>query len=223
MNHRNALLAILAVSLFVAGCGSSNGTASAPARNEAVFMSTPSPEMTTGTSMPPGMAMPAGRASTAASPPETPAPRVTDGATPSASAQMICGPETKGNVASLAGRNGPVPSTTTWADHLYTCSYELPQGPLVISVKESSDLIAARSYFDALQTRDRSVTVLSGLESLGFPSYKTPAGRVVFLKDNMTLVVDAASLPALVGPSNTGRTSFAYTIASDILACWQGS
>ena len=61
---------------------------------------------------------------------------------------------------------------------------------------------------------------MSGLIGLGLPAYEDTAGRVVFLKDNMTLQVNPTALPQRVGPQKTSRADFAYTLATDILACW---
>jgi hypothetical protein len=47
-------------------------------------------------------------------------------------------------------------------------------------------------------------------------------GAAVFLKDDKTIRVDATGLPARDGPSGDSRTDLAYTIATDILACWAG-
>lgn len=61
---------------------------------------------------------------------------------------------------------------------------------------------------------------MSGLVGLGLPAYQDTTGRVVFLKDNMTLLVNPAALPPRVGPHKSSRADFAYTLATDILACW---
>jgi len=60
------------------------------------------------------------------------------------------------------------------------------------------------------------------MAGLGLRAYEKANGTVVFLKDNMTLQVDATALPRLVGAQNTSRVDFAYTVATDILACWSG-
>jgi hypothetical protein len=63
---------------------------------------------------------------------------------------------------------------------------------------------------------------LAGMASLGFPSYETQNGTVVFRKDDKVLRVDAAGLRGLAA-LHTTSTSYAYTIATDVLACWNGS
>jgi hypothetical protein len=98
----------------------------------------------------------------------------------------------------------------------------LPTGPLVLSVKDSADVAAARGYLDRRRRGMGRTQPLTGLAGLGLPAYENTTGSVVFLKDNMTLQVDAAALPVRVGPQSTSRTDLAYTIATDVLACWTG-
>ena len=46
-----------------------------------------------------------------------------------------------------------------------------------------------------------------GLPGLGLPGYQTAGGMVIFLKDAMTLQVDATALPEQVGPNLVSRTT----------------
>lgn len=140
---------------------------------------------------------------------------------PPVKAAMVCGKEIMDGVATLAGEATLPAAKTTWADHLYTCTYQLPQGPLIISVKESSDPSTAITYFETLQKDAGAVTPLAVLEALGLPSFHTGTGQAAFVKDNLTLKVDASRLPARVGRPPIGRTSFADTVTSDILDCWR--
>ena len=167
-------------------------------------------------SMSPGESMP-GMASTTAAP-GAQLPGIAAG--PSQAAQMICGPETQRNLATLIALHTPPSTKATWADHTYTCTYQLPGGPLVLSVKESAGVAAARGYFAATRARSRNATTLSGMVGLGLPAYQDTTGKVVYLKDNMTLQVNPTALPPKVGPQQTSRADFAYTLATDILACW---
>lgn len=146
---------------------------------------------------------------------------VADEEAPSVKTAMVCGKEIMDSVATLAGEATLPAAQTTWVDHLYTCTYRLPQGPLVISVKESSDPSTAVAYFETLQKDAGTVTPLAVLEALGLPSFHTPTGQAAFVKDNLTLKVDASRLPAQVGRPPRGRTSFADTVTSDILDCWR--
>ena len=133
---------------------------------------------------------------------------------------MICAQETKDDISSILALDQAPNTVDDWADATYTCTYQLPGGPLVISVKESPDPAAAGNYFDALRGKIRAVPI-KGLANLGFPAAQTSNGSVVFLKDGSTLHVDATGLPAGVGPQNVTRTDFAYQVATTILACWK--
>lgn len=208
MNNKWALSVLIATALLL------TGGAAAKANAGNATASHLAPNMT----MSPGMTMSSGVKMAAAPSVHT----AVDASSPSKSASMICGPETAKNVATLMGLHTPAPTKATWADHLYTCTYRLPNGPLVLSVKQSTDARAARGYFGTLRDRLGGTTALTGLAGLGLPAYQNTTGSVVFLKDNMTLQVDATALPSRIGEQNTSRTDLAYTIATDILACWTG-
>lgn len=139
---------------------------------------------------------------------------------PSPSAQMICSTEIRRDVAQTFALSGLAPGTTTWHQQAFTCTYELPNGPLTLSVQDSADEATGMTYFSALRARDGSPPLLQGLEAFGLPSYETLDGTVVFLKDGKTLEVDATSLPAVAGPNDESRTDVAYAIAADVIGCW---
>jgi hypothetical protein len=146
----------------------------------------------------------------------------TSTAGPSASALMVCGTEIKGAVETILAAS-PAPTTTaTWTDHLYTCTYHLASGTLVLSVKESPDTASAHTYLTTLQHQLDSTTPLTGSQGLGFPGFQDATGDVVILKDDKTLHVDATGLAAASGPSKLSRADVAYEIATDILGCWTG-
>ena len=222
MKKRKGPLALLiAVPLLLTGCAAASAGAdeTAPATSMAHTASlTPPMSMAPGMTMAPGQSMSGMAATTPAPTPHT----NMKASSPSASATMICGPETVKNVTILMGMRTPAPARATWANRLYTCTYQLPGGPLALSVKESSDAAEARGYFDALRARIGRTAPVTGLAGLGLPAYEKTNGTVVFLKDNMTLQVDATALPPRVGPQNTTRADLAYTVATDILACWSG-
>ena len=218
MNNRNRPLSLLiALPLLLTACNASSATAGGATPTTVISPAT-SPTMSPGMSMAPGESMPGMTSTSAAASPKT----IVNAASPSASAKMICGPETARSVATLMGLHTPAPTKTSWADHLYTCTYQLPVGHLVLSVKESPSAAAARDYFNAGQARLGHTKALTGLTGLGLPAYENSTGIVVFLKDNMTLQVDSTALPPQVGPQNTLRADLAYTVATDVLACWNG-
>lgn len=143
-------------------------------------------------------------------------------AAPSESARMVCGPEIRRDVATILGLRTPPPASTSWVNQLYTCTYRLSDGPLNVSVKESGAVSSARTYFAGLRQQLGPTEPLRGLDSLGLPSFETSTGTVAFLKDDKTLQIDATHLPAEVGPQHRQRGDLAYTVATDILGCWNG-
>lgn len=139
---------------------------------------------------------------------------------PSSAAEMVCGQEIRAKIAQiLALPTDPLPSST-WAAGLYTCTYRLPSGALVLSVRESSDPAAARSSAQSAVAALPGAAAIEGLTNLGLPGYQSPAGAVAFAKDSFALTVDATGLLEPVGPHGISRSSLAYQIATDVLACW---
>lgn len=146
-------------------------------------------------------------------------PDMATGAGPSATARMVCGAEIRGNVARVSALSAPA-GTSTWADHLYTCTYRLPAGSLVLSVKDSADAASGKQFFARLRQHVGHTTPLSGMLSLGLPSFQTSDGTVVFLKDGKTLTVDATRLPSTIGRYRQSRPDLAYAVAASVVACW---
>ncbi|MHC6231826.1 hypothetical protein ACX5I6_20030 [Arthrobacter sp. MMS24-T111] len=159
----------------------------------------------------------ASAASATASPPsDIPA---TDAGGPSAAALMVCADETRGNISRILALPTAPRTTASWAGKLYTCTYALPAGSLVLSVKEAADPDTARATFQDQQRTTPAAAPIEGLANLGFPAFQTPASAV-FTKDNFVLTVDAAALPETVGPNHVTRAAFAYQVATTVLACW---
>lgn len=203
MNGRHWALGMLAtLSVLMTGCAATSATTQ-PAHG---VSTSAMPAMSPGMAMPPGMTMPGN--GTADS--------------PSASAQMVCGPEIQADIATILTLRTAPATTATWADHLYTCTYHLADGPLVLSVKESSDVPAATAYFTTLREHLGTTQPLVGLAGLGNPGYDTGQGTVVVLKDDKTLQVNATGLPNRVGQHEQSRADLAYEVATDILGCWTG-
>ncbi|WP_334173779.1 hypothetical protein [Sinomonas sp.] len=137
-------------------------------------------------------------------------------------AAMVCGDEIRDRIAqALALPAVPVPASA-WAAGLYTCTYALPGGTLVLSVKAYPDPAAARSYAQAAVAGLPGAAPIQGLANLGLPAYRSSTGTVAFAKDAFALTVDATRLGEPVGPQRTTRTALAYQIATDVLACWSG-
>ncbi len=146
-------------------------------------------------------------------------PEPSDGIAP-LTARMVCGGEVARNLKELDGLPRAIPATSTWKDQIFTCTYTLAEGPLVLTVKKSATNAEAKSYFSATQAAVSGVTMPS-FAALGIPAYSTPQGAVSFVKDDMTLLVDVTALPDSVGPQATKRGEFASTVASFVLACWR--
>lgn len=160
---------------------------------------------------------PAGSGALATQPPSDNSGAAAGG--PSAAALMVCGEETRANIVRILALPSPPGTSASWADKLYTCTYALPAGPLVLSVKETSDPTAARASFDGLQRTTAGAAPIEGLANLGFPAFQT-SSSAVFVKDNFVLTVDASVLPAAVGPHQVSHGAFAYEVATTVLACW---
>lgn len=161
-----------------------------------------------------------GSASIGASPPATsvatPQPA---GATPSASARMVCGPDAQREIALSLQLRLSAPISPTWADHLYSCRYTYPIGSFEMSVKELADQAATDAYYTATRTDPVDQLALGGL---GQAAYAGPAGIIVVRKDFKVLRIDATGLPAQFGQPPMSRAEAARRIASDIMDCWNG-
>jgi len=213
LKARTHIMASFAVALLLSGCAAAAGSTSPVESAAATATTAPA---TAPLSEVPATASAASAAATHSGDQHTP----TQAAGPSKASQMICAQETSDDIASILALTEPPHTVDNWADATYTCTYHLADGPLVISVKESPGPAAARKYFDALQGKLKAEPI-RGLANLGFPAAQTPDGSVVFLKDSSTLHVNAAALPAAVGPQDVTHTDFAYQVATTILACWK--
>ena len=58
---------------------------------------------------------------------------------PSPAEKMICAAETHTTIQKVLGLTSTPTSAATWRDHLYTCTYRLPMGTLIVSVKQSAN------------------------------------------------------------------------------------
>jgi hypothetical protein len=202
MKTRQLIVGLSGLALLLTGCASggdsgtaaAGGTATAPGHSMA------------GTSMPPGHSMAGMSAAPARS-------------EPSEAAKMICSDDIRGQVRTVLGLTAPAPVRSSWQNRLYTCTYTLPMGTMVLSVQESASKPAAAAHFRSLRSRLGSTQPLLGL---GEQAYATKTGIAVVLKDNMTLRVDTTDLPVVFGSQQQRRTDLAYEIASAVLGCWTG-
>lgn len=194
-----AAIAPVVLAVVLAGCGAQHGGAAQQAAPQGTH------KMADGTVM--NDAAMAGMHSTAAT-------------HPSSAAAMICGPETHESLQHNVGLAATPRSSSTWAGGIYTCTFHLPGGDVVVSVQDATDLTAGRHYFDSVRGRLAGLHEIKGVQSFGLPGYQDGHGVVLFLKDGKTLEVDATGLPAAVGPYHQSPGDVAYGLAAAIVACW---
>ena len=132
-------------------------------------------------------------------------------------ASMVCGPEISGDLTEILQLKGAPHSVSDWADDVYTCTYHLPMGPLVLSVNVSDTDGQADAYFDGQRAESPTAEEFVGL---GERAYRTAGGDVTVVKDDMTLTVDATALPETFGANGQKRTALAFEVASQVLGCW---
>jgi hypothetical protein len=135
----------------------------------------------------------------------------------------VCGPEIRRDIGHLLSLQPAPEGSATWRNHVYTCTYQLPAGPLVLEVTESADVPAAHRHFGSLRHQLGPTKPLNGLTGLGLPAYETGTGTTVFLKDNLVLRVDATNLKPKPGEKADSRTDIAYEVATDVMGCWTES
>jgi hypothetical protein len=202
MKTRQLVLSLSAIALAMTGCAAGKDSAGVAPAGAAASM--PAGQTMAGMSMAPGQTM-AGMST-----PATPGQ-------PSAKSRMVCTGDVRDEVRTVLKLDAPAPVSTSWQDQLFTCTYALPMGKMVLSVKESASKAAAASYFQALRTRLGATTALQGV---GEQAFATTTGIAVVLKDSSTLRVDTTGLPETFGPQQQRRTDLAYEMATVVIGCW---
>lgn len=142
------------------------------------------------------------------------------GATPPSNAQMICSTETRNRVAGALNLDTTAAPQSTWAHSVYTCSYPLPMGRLLLSVTVAPSDAAAR---DTLARMRAQLGATRDEPGLGQQAYGTATGTIVAVKDNMVLRVDATGLPDDLGVTHESRIDLAEVVAAGIFDCWTGT
>src|SRR4051794_3613541 len=148
-------------------------------------------------------------ASQAAAAPSTGHPTSTDG--PPERAAMVCGEEIAGEIGQILRLDEPPHTVSTWSDGVYTCTYQLPEGPLELSVEVSDSDRTADAFFDARRTE---ATGAEDIVGLGERAFGSGTGEVTVVKDDMTLTVDATALPEIFGDDGQKRSAFAFEVAA---------
>lgn len=142
------------------------------------------------------------------------------GATPPSAALMICSDETRGRVAGALNLDATAAPQSSWAHSVYTCSYPLPMGRLVLSVTVAPTDAAARETLAGMRAQLGTAQPEPGL---GQQAYGTATGTLVAVKDNMVLKVDATALPDDLGVTHERRIDLAVVVAAGIFDCWTGT
>jgi hypothetical protein len=203
MKSSTLMLAVAAALLVAAGCSTNSGQAPQAAAAKAPASSTvPAAPNASGQPMA-GMSMSAA-----------------GGAAPTATALMICSSDIKTKVQQVLKLAALPRTTSSFAHGIYTCTYDLPVGPMVLSVQHAETPNAADAYYQGLKPSLGATDVLLGL---GSKAYGSSRGVAVVMKDNETLVVDTRALPTVFGSDQQKRTDLANEIASDVLGCWTGN
>lgn len=202
-----ALPALLAAPVLLAGCGSSSAATQPEAATSTLSGTSAMPGMPgmPGMSGMPGM--PSGTAPAGGS--------ATSG--PTETAVMVCGGRVADAVGQALALDGPPHADSGWAAPVFTCTYHLPMGPLVLTVQVAPDRPGAGAAFDADQRRRGETTTLPGL---GERAFGTPAGVTEVVKDAQVLTVDATGLPEVFGTDGQRRTDFANEVAAAVMGCW---
>jgi hypothetical protein len=139
---------------------------------------------------------------------------------PPAAAQMVCSDELRRELGDALGLAEVPAPTPTWADHVYTCTYPLPTGRLVLSVSVAPSTAAARSQLEEQRGRLGST---DEEPALGQEAYSAAPGTVIAGKDNMVLTVDATGLPDGLGATSETRLDLARVVAAAVFSCWTGT
>lgn len=140
---------------------------------------------------------------------------------PSETASMICGGQVAADVQRLTGLDELPEPASTWQSPMFRCTFELAEGPLILSVHDVEDEAAGMEHFEARRAALAPAKELEGMYGLGLPAFQTPDGSVAFIRDGKTLEVDATALATGMGPDGSlDQSDLAYAVATSVLACW---
>jgi hypothetical protein len=142
------------------------------------------------------------------------------GATPSASAKMICAPEAQAELAVVLGVHTTQPVVPTWTNHTYSCKYTYDNAGFAVSVKELSNQAETDAYFTSLA---HWLGQTQRLWTLGQGAFITKNQSVVVRKDYKVLLVNISRLPSQFGVPPYSRGDIALIVAETIMNCWTGA
>lgn len=141
------------------------------------------------------------------------------GRNPSAISRMVCSTEARAKLDAALSSSASSVTVPLWVDHLYSCTFQFPGGPLRLSVKELSSAPETSAYFDSLATRLGRRQTLYGL---GQGAFVTSDGSVVARKDYKVLLVDTSAYGGDKSAPTSGSANPAEVVASTVMTCWAG-
>ena len=133
---------------------------------------------------------------------------------------MVCSPEAQRELAATLGVNPTRVTAPTWVDHVYSCTYEYPDGYFVLSVKELDNPNQTLASYDALRT---SLGERPGPIALGNGAFVSTGGDVVVRKDFKVMHVDTSHLPQQFGVPPQDRSDAGLSVAATVMSCWTGA
>lgn len=104
---------------------------------------------------------------------------------------MVCAGDVVDDVSRIMDVDGGLEPSSQWSAPVFTCTFDLEEGPLVLSVHDADDRAAGMAHFQELCTGTSGATAIRGVHSLGLPAHGTSAGTAAFVRDGTTLEVDA--------------------------------
>lgn len=217
MKTRQLALGLSVLALAATGCATSQDSGTPAPAGAASTMAAGQQAAGMSKAPDPSHTMASGETMAGHSHPATPGQSMAGDSEPSAASKMVCAGEVAAAVRTVLNLSAPAPTSASWQDQLYTCTYTLPMGKMVLSVKESGSKPAALAYFQALRAK---LGDTEPLLAVGEQAYATKTGTAVVLKDDMTLRVDTTGLPAVFGPQEQRRTDLAYEMATVVMGCW---
>ena len=140
---------------------------------------------------------------------------------PSEAARMVCTGQVVDEVSRIMGLDDVAEPSSSWTAPMFTCTFDLESGPLVLSVHDAADPEVGKTHFQDLRAELGDATTIKGVYSLGLPAYETEKGTVAFIREGKTLEVDATGLEGELGvEGDMSRSEIAYAVATSVLACW---
>jgi hypothetical protein len=140
---------------------------------------------------------------------------------PSESAKMICSQEAQKDIEeSATGVKATKVSTPEWdkSEHIYSCTFEYPEGSFTMAVKEMSDVDETTAYYNSLAEKYGKKQDIQ----LGQGAFVTKNGSMVVRKDYKVLFIDTSKLPAEFGQPPDKPSDVGINVASVIMSCWTG-